>query len=328
MIEALSKARWMQDGPVRAAADGALRCAVTGRSLLAVTGTDAAEFLHAQLSTDVRSLAPGEARLSSYSDARGRLLAVPRLLVTGDGFLMELPADSAEAVASQLRRYVLRARVEIEPVPADWVACGIAGPAGSDPAAPLGEPLPLGGTWVGLDGGAHLATCEGPVPRALLFGPEAALRRAWERLEDLAPAAAASWDLLDIEAGLPCIHAATRGHFVAQMVNLDRLGALDFRKGCYPGQEVIARTHYLGRVKRRMYPLRAERAPEPPAAGEPVHDAAGHAAGELVRAAPHPAGGCLALAVLRLDAIDGPLTLADGTPVTRRDPPYPLDEAA
>lgn len=318
----------MQDGPVRAAGDGPLCCPVTGRSLLAVTGADAAGFLHAQLSTDVRSLAPGDVRLSSHSDARGRLLAVLRLFVTGDGFLVELPADGAEAVASQLRRYVLRARVDIEPVPTDWTAVGIAGPAGSDPAAPLGMSLPAGDRWLALDGGAHLAACEGPSPRALLFGPEAALRPAWERLGGLAPAAAESWDLLDIEAGLPCIHAATRGRFVAQMVNLDRLGAIDFRKGCYPGQEVIARTHYLGRVKRRMYPLRAEQARQPPAPGEPVHDTAGNAAGELVRAAPHPDGGCLALAVLRLDAIDAPLVLADGTPTTRLDPPYPLDEAA
>ena len=112
------------------------------------------------------------------------------------------------------------------------------------------------------------------------------------------------------------------------MVNLDRLHAVDFRKGCYPGQEVIARTHYLGRIKRRMFVLRAVEA-SPPVPGSPVF-AGSAVVGEIVRAAPHPDGGCLALAVLRRDSDASPLALghADGPRAERRDPPYSIDEAA
>lgn len=303
------------------------RIPVTDRGLLAVTGADAADFLHAQFSSNMRDLSPGQSRFTSYSDARGRLLAVLRVLAVSEGFLLEMPADRLEPIAARLRRYVLRSRVEIEDASAASCAFGL---SGKGIASLWQEPaLPADGEWRELDDGVRVAGLPGQRPRWLVFGPETALRVLWQRFDDLPVAPPHHWDLLDIEAGLPAVHTQTEERFVAQMVNLDRLEALDFHKGCYPGQEVIARTHYLGRIKRRMFPLHAPGAGQPPAPGEPVLNAdSGDPAGEIVRAAPHPAGGALALAVLRLDALDASLTLADGTPVTRRDPPYPLDEAA
>lgn len=307
--------------------DADQRIPVTEHGLLAVTGIDAADFLHAQFSSSIHDLSPGQVRLTSYSDARGRLLAVLRVLAVDKGFLLEMPADRLEPIATRLRRYVLRSRVEIEDTSAALCAFGL---SGEGIASLWQKPaLPADGEWHELDGGVRVAGLPGQQPRWLVFGPETALRALWQRFDDLPVAPPHHWDLLDIEAGLPAVHTQTEEHFVAQMVNLDRLEALDFHKGCYPGQEVIARTHYLGRIKRRMFPLHAPGAGQPPAPGEPVLNAdSGDPAGEIVRAAPHPAGGALALAVLRLVALDAPLTLADGTPVTRRDPPYPLDEAA
>lgn len=328
MSDGFTRPEWMQSptdpSPMP---DADQRIPVTGHGLLAVTGDDAAEFLHAQFSSNIRDLLPGQARFTSYSDARGRLLAILRVLAAGQHFLLGMPADRLEPIATRLRRYVLRSRVEIEDISAASSAFGLSGEGIASRWPDAG--LPAAGEWHELDDGVHVAGLDGPRPRWLVFGPEPALQVTWQRFDDLPTARPHQWDLLDIEAGLPTIHARTEERFVAQMVNLDRLEAIDFHKGCYPGQEVIARTHYLGRIKRRMFLLHAPVAGRPPAPGESVLAAdSGETAGEVVRAAPHPAGGSLALAVLRLDVLDTELTLADGTPVTRRDPPYPLDEAA
>ncbi len=307
-----------------------LRCPIAGRGMLHVTGVDAAGFLHSQFSSEVRGLRPGCVRLTSYSDARGRLLAVMHLFAVGDGYLLELPADRLDPVAAQLRRFVLRAQVEIEDASAAWSAFGVSGAqAESLLASPLGRTPPPAGEWIEAADGVHLAGIGGTVPRWLAFGDEESLHALWNGLDMLATVPAHCWDLLDIEAGIPTIHTDTAGRFVAQMVNLDRLDALDFRKGCYPGQEVIARTRYLGRIKRRMFPLSAPSARSAPAPGDAVLDAdSGDGVGEIVAAVDDPAGGIRGLAVLRLESADAALVLADGTPATRQDPPYPLDEAA
>lgn len=328
MSEGFTRPDWMQAPADPAPMPGEdLRVPVVDRGLLAVTGTDAADFLHAQFSSNIHDLSPGQVRLTSYSEARGRLLAVLHVFAVDGGFLLALPADRLGPVMTRLHRYVLRSRVNIENISSTMAAFGLSGD-GIEARLPETR-LPDRGEWLTVDGDIRLAGLGGPRPRWLAFGTEAALQASWQRFEELPIAPAQHWDLLDIEAGLPSIHAQTAEHFVAQMVNLDRLDALDFQKGCYPGQEVIARTHYLGRIKRRMFPLHAPAAGQPPMPGEDVLDAgSGDRVGEIVRAAPHPAGGALALAVLRLDALDAALTLVDGTPVTRQDPPYPLDEAA
>lgn len=325
------EAQWMQtQGAQACVMDADLRCAVTGRGMLRITGSDAADFLHSQFSSDIRGLGTGCLRLTSYSDARGRLLAVMPVFADADGYLLELPADRLEAVAAQLRRFVLRARVTIEDVSTAWSAFGLAGPTvAAHLEQRLGGTPPAPATWAAVGDGARLANVGTGVPRWLVFGPGERLRDLWARFDELPAAPAQCWDLLEISAGVPSIQAPTAGRFVAQMVNLDCLDALDFRKGCYPGQEVIARTQHLGRIKRRMFPLRATSAERVPAPGEPVLEgAAGEPVGEIVRAAPHPEGGTLCLAVLRLAAADATLVLDDGTPAVRLDPPYPLDEAA
>lgn len=328
MSEGFTRADWMQPPADPAPMpDADLRMPVVDRGLLAVSGTDAADFLHAQFSSNILDLSPGQVRLTSYSEARGRLLAILHVLAVEEGFLLEIPADRLEPVMTRLRRFVLRSRVDIEDISSATAAFGLSGD-GIEARLPELD-LPGGGEWHTVSGDVRVAGLGGPHPRWLVFGPETTLRSTWQQFEELPIAPAQHWDLLDIEAGLPSIHARTAERFVAQMVNLDRLDALDFHKGCYPGQEVIARTHYLGRIKRRMFPLHAPAAGQPPTAGENVLDAGnGDAVGEIVRAAPHPAGGALALAVLRLDVLDAALTLADGTPAIRQDPPYPLDEAA
>lgn len=316
--------------PLRAALDAGVRCPLDDRGMLAAAGRDAADFLHAQLSSDVHSLAAGRATLTSYCDPRGRVLAAPRLIAEPDRFLLGLPADQLEPVRARLARYVLRADVQLSDISATTARFGVAGQAAAVALARAAGTLPESpGDCRRSEAGATLLRLEGPRHRWLVCGPPEAVAPLWDALEGHAvAAAAAAWRLLEIEAGVPAIGAAAAGRFVAQMLNLDRLDAIDFRKGCFPGQEVIARTRNLGRLKRRLFVLRAAGA-SLPAAGASVY-AGQDAVGEVVDAVTHPDGGILALAVLRLDAADESLQLGEsgGPAAEAHAPPYAVEEAA
>lgn len=314
----------------RAVLEGSARFPLTDEGLLAVEGDDAAAFLHGQLSTDVRAMRPGDATLTSYSDARGRVLAVPRLLATENGFVLGLPSDRVEPVRTLLAKYVLRAQVRLTDVSAEWTRFGIAGQSASVALAGAVGTLPQD-VWrsVTTAAGARVLRLQGPRPRWLVHGPADAAASLWQALEGhVRTASATDWRLLEIEAGIPTVFDATAGRFVAQMLNLDLLGAVDFNKGCYPGQEVIARTHYLGRIKRRMYVLRIGAGATPRPGDDVLAEDA--VIGTCVDAAPHPDGGGLGLAVLRVESAAKPLIL--GTPAgpaaAAEEPPYPHGEAA
>ncbi len=313
--------------PNMATTDGSIRCRLDDRGLLSFQGTDAATFLHSQLSTDVLNLAVGESGLTSYSDARGRLLLVGRLYAETDRFLLETPNDRLEPVRQQLAKYVLRADVRVEDVSNTVARCAAAGHSAAIALGAAVDSLPAEpGQSVTADAGARVIRLAGPRPRWQIHGDPEAVNAVWDQLAGhTVEVDSGQWRLLDIEAGIPAVHEATAGHFVAQMLNLDRLGAIDFRKGCYPGQEVIARTHYLGRIKRRMQLLHVSGAAAAPAPATPVEQD-GKRVGEVVEGAPMPADGNLVLAVMHNGAGD-PLTI-DGQPAERRPLPYSIEEEA
>jgi len=315
------------DAQRMAITDGSIRCRLDDRGLLSLQGSDAATFLHGQLSTDVLGLAAGESRLTSYSDARGRLLLVGRVYAETDRFLLEIPNDRIEPVRRQLAKYVLRADVVIEDVSNTLERCAAAGHSAAIALGAVVDSLPTEpGQSVSTEAGAHIVRLAGPRPRWQIHGEPAAVSPVWDQLAGhTVEVNSSQWRLLDIEAGIPAVHEATAGHFVAQMLNLDRLGAIDFRKGCYPGQEVIARTHYLGRIKRRMQLLHLSMNADSPAPGTVVEQD-GKKVGEVVEGAPLPEAGCLVLAVIHTGA-DDPLSI-DGQAAERRPLPYGIEEEA
>jgi folate-binding protein YgfZ len=199
-------------------------------AVISVRGADAVTFLQGQLSLDLAVLEEGGATLAGLHNPQGRCLAILRVLrISGDHLLLILPDELAAPVRQLLARYVLRARVKIEDADSTWRVYGATGP---DAAAAASTRLSLA---MDTSGTRQLIVAPRPEPP-----PDGDLvtRELW-RLDDIA-------------AGLPEILAATSGAFVAQMLNLDLLGAVSFDKGCYTGQEVIARAHYRGQVKRRM----------------------------------------------------------------------------
>jgi len=198
----------------------------TGLGVLAFRGADAARFLQGQLSANIEKLAPGTSTFAGFHNPQGRviaLLAVAASETPGELFAL-LPRELAAGVAQRLTKFVLRAKVRIDDESAQWRAIGVSG----DSTLAAAARFSWGMRSVLLVKAAEVPAHENPVAR-----------EGWERA--------------DIAGGLPQVYAATSEAFVAQMLNLDLLGsAIAFDKGCYTGQEVIARAHYRGRVKRRL----------------------------------------------------------------------------
>ena len=225
------------------------RIALDELGAVRIAGADALPFLQGQLSNDVTRLGPEQALLAGYHNPQGRVIALLRLVWLADGeVLAVLPRELAGPVAQRLARYVLRAKATVSDVSQAWSIGGLAEPGALEPADSVILPraeLPDGPAGAQRRLGERLVlTANGPGGRWLEIAP-----RTTQAAHPAPPCEA--WRLLEVRAGTPQVYAVTSAQFVAQMLNLDVLGAIAFDKGCYTGQEVIARAHYRGRVKRR-----------------------------------------------------------------------------
>lgn len=292
---------------------GATRLTTLG--ILRAQGEDAAKFLHSQLTQDFALLGLHEARLAGFCSAKGRLLATMIGWKNSETeILLALPAELLPAIQKRLSMFVLRAKCKITDATADWQLWGITAPTGEaasnwtltreDAAVKIRLPSPAGGP-----------------ARWLLAQPADAAAPA------LPAMAEADWQWLELESGLPWIVAATSEQFVPQMLNLELLGGVNFQKGCYPGQEVVARSQYRGTLKRRtyLYELQGTAAP-----GQEIFHSEdpGQPAGLVATAAARD-GQSLILAETKIAALtSGSLHLgaADGPLLLPRALPYPLTE--
>jgi tRNA-modifying protein YgfZ len=228
---------------------------------LQFTGPGAIDFLQGQVSNDTRRLAAGSPLLAAYSSAQGRVIAVLHLLPHSSGVIALLPRDVLATTAERLRKFVLRAKVKIEDASDRFAVIGVRDTAALT-AAGLEVPDPRGYLEREGIGIARVEPAGSATPRFWLIREAAAPREGAAPRQSATPRGPAhadietAWRLADIRAGLPSVYAATSEAFVAQMLNLDLLDGISFSKGCYTGQEIIARTQHLGRIKRRMYRLR------------------------------------------------------------------------
>ncbi len=261
---------------------------------LRVRGRDVISFLQGQLSNDLRQLADARSLLAGYHNPQGRVLALLRLIEPAPGeALALLPRELVTPVASRLRTFILRSKVELTDESLAWRIEGLIGGGASEP-----EPrLPAAVAAVARLG-QSFALCVGERPPRWLIVSPASSPHGEPALARCAPAAPELWQRLAIENGEPQVYAATSGEFVAQMLNLDLLGAIAFDKGCYTGQEVIARAHYRGRVKRRLQRFRSGAA-RPLQPGDTGELADGRPF-RVVDALPLADGGCEFLAVAPL----------------------------
>jgi folate-binding protein YgfZ len=273
--------------------------------VLRIGGQDAASFLQGQLTNDTRLLSDGRTQLTACNTPQGRVVALLRLRQTPDAIYALLPQPLSATVVTSLRRFVLRAKVDLQ-VATDLQVAWVAGAP-----TPMPESTATGIVSFDYAPGRQVIAAHGATLDALA-GPS---------LEPAQPEIENEWLAADIAAGLPQVFAATSGSFVPQMLNLDRLDAISFTKGCYTGQEIVARTQHLGRIKRRTLRYRLPPGPElAPLAGLSLD---GQKVAEVVMSATRDAAVEL-LAVTSLEALGRTLLAEDGREAVPVELPYEI----
>lgn len=222
--------------------------------LLRFSGDDAQTFLQGQLTCDMRTITAEQASYGSYCSPKGRVLANFVLWQYDQSYFMQLPLSLCESIHKKLSLYKLRAKVTIENVSQDYHCTGVVGPETSNILSQLVESLPdlsrslqfiandkIGIVYLAADRVQIVTTIQNSASISEILNQSVSL------------AGINDWERLAIHAGIPVILPQTQEAFLPQMINLDAIGGLSFKKGCYPGQEIVARTRYLGKLKRRMY---------------------------------------------------------------------------
>lgn len=303
---------------------------VDGLGLIGVTGDDAAAFLHGQLTNDVEHLGTGEARLAGYCTPKGRLQASFLMWRSPETVFLLLPRELQPFLQKRLSMFVMRAKAKLADAGEGRVLLCLGGVAAETALRETVGTLP-GGPYGKVDSelGTVIRVADAfDAPRFLwLTTPQVARDSIVQLRAHLSLGGDQAWALSSIHAGVPVITQKTQEQFVPQMVNFELLGGVNFKKGCYPGQEIVARSQYLGKLKRRTA-LATIAAPAQ--AGDEVFSESdpGQPCGMIVNAAANGEGGVDVLVELKLAVLDGTavhLGAADGAPLTFLTMPYPLD---
>jgi folate-binding protein YgfZ len=315
----------------RAARDGDVLVDLSFLSLIRVHGPDAQSFLQGQLTNDIRSVGPERSQISAWCTPKGRMLAIFRIFMRDDGYILQLPGSLQPEILRRMRMFVLRSKLVLEDASEALVRIGISGPNVARYIDQAGCRVPDAVDAVVRDGPFSIVALPGPHPRFELIGPPEAARELWLKLVRVArPISPEAWAWLNIQAGLPEVLPGTVEALVPQMANLDLLEGVSFGKGCYPGQEIVARVKYLGRIKQRMFPARTG-TPVCPSPGTTIVPSSGDGqpAGWIVDAQAAPDGGCDMLAVLTLEQRQNDLRLGEsgGPQIEVSHSPYPVDNA-
>lgn len=291
--------------------------------VIAVTGADAGAFLQAQLTNDSAS-ARHQVTRDGYCTAKGRLLAVFDHWSDGESHFLQLPSEILAPVLKRLSMFVLRSKAKLAGASADWISHGLMGRGAAGVLERAGLPVPeVGATaragacriWRQPDGTRS-------DERFMLIGPRASAAE-WISQLGVRTVGSGVWWWSQIDAGVPTIIAVTQDKFVPQMINLEVLGGVNFRKGCYPGQEVVARSQYLGKLRRRMHLAHVAGATEA-GADVFVHGQV-QPVGTVVLAADAPGGGMDVLFECPVEQAQQPLRITpDGDALVPRALPYAL----
>jgi hypothetical protein len=308
----------------QALVNGTIMCDLSHLGLLQLQGSDALTFLQGQVTNDVMQLTGHNAHYSAYCSPKGRMLALFLAFSHYDHIHLQLPKSLTAAVAKRLKMYVMRSKVEISDVTTSIIKIGLNGPKAAQLLQPLFAQLPLADyELVSLENGA-LLKLPGAAPRYEIFADLANAMTIWNALKQQAtPVGSNCWEWLEIQAGIPDISINTQEQFVPQMLNLDLLGGINFKKGCYTGQEIVARTHYLGTVKRRTQLAHVDCAQQP-LAGDNIVNAAQEAVGKVVRSAIAPNQGYDLLAEIRLESVAAGDLFVNASPLHILPLPYAL----
>jgi tRNA-modifying protein YgfZ len=311
------------------ARDAAVVCDLTPLAVMRVAGPDAPTFLQGQFTSDVAALEPGAAQYSAWCSPKGRMLANFLLLRTETTtFELLLPASMMAAVRKRLTMFVLRSKVTIDDASAESVRIGVGGPTAAAALHAMSIDAQAQFQCRPLDGGLIVAV---PGGRYIALVQPAFAESFWDRVSNAArPAGFPVWQWLTVRAGIPIVTPATTDRLVPQMANWDALDGVSFRKGCYTGQEIVARTQYLGRLKERSFLAHVDG--PPPGPGEKLYSPAfgEQSCGTVLNAAAAPGGGSDLVAALQIAATqsgDVRIGSPDGPELILLPLPYPLPDA-
>ncbi|MGD8933678.1 MAG: folate-binding protein YgfZ [Gammaproteobacteria bacterium] len=313
---------------------GDLFCDLSHFGIIAAYGDDAAEFLQAQFTNDIHQVDETHSQLSALCSPKGRMLCNFRIFRREQTYYLVLPYELLEAALSRLRMFVLRSKVTLEDASDALMGIGASGNKIVEHLGDIAGKLPESIDEAIEFKDYTIIRVAGVVPRYEIYGLLEPMKKFWQALDVHAtPVGANIWELLNIQAGIPVITAASIDAYVPQMANMQLINGVSFTKGCYPGQEIVARMHYLGKLKRRMYRIGFD-AHEKPATGTSLvteTSTASQDIGSILSAQQNPDGNYEALAVIQVnDAENSKLMLGDasGPEVTILDLPYAFEQEA
>lgn len=310
---------------------GNIICDLSHYAVLCLTGEDTKSFLQSQFINDVEHLQPAHSQLNGYCNPKGRLIATFRVFWRGDSLFLRFPADLLETVVNKLNMYKLRSKVMIEDHSDDMVRIGYSGRTADSRLAEVLSDIPRSVDDVLETDNLTVIRVPGITPSYELYGDTGLITDIWTRLDvQDAPVGKPAWELIEILAGIPNVTLASSEKHVPQMLNYQSINGLSFTKGCYPGQEIVARMHYLGKLKKRMYlaDIKTDVSPEVDQELFSGKQRAGNVAGNIVNAARHPDGHFVVLAVIQItDAESAEVYLGDASgPVLEiLDLPYAVE---
>ena len=282
--------------------DGNIVCDLSQFGTLKIHGEEAQHFLQSLLSSDISEVNEQHAQISSLSTPKGLMLATFLVWRNHGDYLLHLPSSLCATVLKRLTQYILRAKVKIDDVTAQQIILGVSGKDTAQLMQQIFGSVPP--ELFAVQQLGHAGIIRVDANRFLICLSEQLAPSVWTQLSAVArPVGSYCWDWLNIRAGFPVILPATQEQFVAQMANLELIGGVSFKKGCYPGQEIVARMQYLGKLKRRMYLVHIDGKTAPQPADELFSsDMEGQPSGMVVNATAAPDGGWDMLAVVQISS--------------------------
>lgn len=303
-------------------------CELSHLGLLTLSGEDAVTFLQGQVTNDVKALDGSNTHYSGYCSPKGRMLALFLAFAHQDTIYLQFSQPILAPIMKRLKMYVMRSKVDIADVSDNMVRLGVNGPDASKlVTAALGK-VPEQDYALVQAGNSlviKLPSITGHQRYEILVDAAHAEVTRTALAASCTSADQACWDWLDIQTGCPSVLKETQEQFVPQMLNLDILDGISFKKGCYTGQEIVARTHYLGKVKRRTY-LASIAATEQPMAGDKVFNDAESEVGQIVKSTPNLTGGFDALIEVRVEAKQAGGITWQSVPATFGALPYSVED--
>ena len=299
--------------------------------LIAVHGEDAANFMQGQFCNDVRSVDGSHSQINGYCSPKGRLLSLFRIFRIEDTFYLLMPAELLESTIKRMKMFVLISKVKLDDAGNTMIRMGLSGPNAEKNLKDILGKIPENVNEAIHVKGHTVLRIAGPCPRFIIVGDRELIEKTWSALDvHAAPVGVSPWRLLDVIAGIPEIYTGTIESFVPQMVNMQAIDGLSFKKGCYTGQEIVARMQYLGTLKRRMYRAHI-RTDKPVKPGDNLYaegDTSGQGTGKIVSACSSPNDGYDVLAVIQISIAESGIVHLDdqnGPVLELQELPYTIE---